>query len=134
MRWFSRAVVVAFVGALLLSWTPTASAQRGRVVIVQPVPVWLGPGPFWYPGYPYGYPPSYIAENYGFVKINKHHLDKNDSVYVDKGYAAKLKDGNKFALRPGNHDIELRDTRGQTIFQERVAVTLGKTTKVEVPS
>ena len=136
MRWLSRAVVVGITATLLLSWTPAALAQRGRVVIIQPVPVW-GPGPFWpywYPGYPYGYPGDYVAANYGFVKIDKHHLDKNDSVYVDKGYAAKLKDAGKLALRPGNHDIELRDLRGHTIFQERVAVMVGKTTKVEVPS
>ena len=38
----------------------------------------------------------------------------------------------KFALRPGNYDIELRDSDARTFFQERVAVMVGKTTKLHV--
>jgi hypothetical protein len=53
---------------------------------------------------------------------------------VDGGYAAKTHKTKKLALRPGTHDIELRDSGGRTFFQERVAVMVGQTTKVDVPS
>jgi len=33
---------------------------------------------------------------------------------------------------PGNHQIELRDSDGQTVYHEQVAVTVGKTTKLPV--
>jgi len=108
---------------------PTASAQRirRRIVIVEP-------GPFFGPFYPfygyYPYPPSYMAANYGEVKIKTHRKDAQ--VYIDGGYAARIKEAKKFALRPGNHDIELRDSDGQTFYQETVAVTVGHTTKLHV--
>jgi len=134
MRWFSRAFVVAVTGGLLLTGlASTASAQRvrGGVVFVRPVPV----DPFFYYGYgyPYGYP-GYVPERYGYVKIDTHHQDKDAAVYVDGGYAAPVEKAKKFALRPGTHDIELRSSDNRTIFQERIAVLIGKTTKVDVPS
>jgi len=137
MRWFARALAVGVVGALFVMSPPPAAAQRGRVVIVRPVrPFWgWGAGPYWYPYGPYyGYPYDYVSNHFGYVKIDTHHKDKDASVFVDDGYAAKVKDAGKMALRPGNHDIELRDSDGRTIFQERVAVIVGKTTKVDVPS
>ena len=139
-KWLVRASAVLIAGTLFLGSAPTASAARRGTVIVQTAPVWV-PGPYfwdplwWGPYYPYGvYPGDYVSAHYGFVKIVKHHLNKNDSVYIDGGFAAKVKNAGKFALRPGNHRIELRDPRGHRIFQERVAVMVGKTTKVEVPS
>jgi hypothetical protein len=129
LRWSSIALACAMTGGLLLGVAPTASAQRfrGRVVIV-------GPGPFFGPYYPYygyyPYPPSYMAANYGEVKIETH--DKEARVYIDGGYAAKIREAKKFALRPGNHEIELRNSDGQTFYQERVAVTIGHTTKLHV--
>jgi hypothetical protein len=54
------------------------------------------------------------------------------SVYIDGGFADKLEKAKKFALRPGTHDIELRDSDGRTLYQERVAVTVGKTTELRV--
>jgi hypothetical protein len=130
MRLGSIALASAITGALFLGLTPTASAQfRHRVVIVER-------GPFFYdPFFPYGgyyyYPPRYAA-NYGELKIEAHHQDKNDNVYIDGGFAANLRDHNRFGLRPGNHQIELRNSDGQTIYQERVAVTIGQTTKLHV--
>jgi hypothetical protein len=129
MQWLSIALACAMTGGLLLSVAPAASAQRirGGFVIV-------GPGPFFGPFYPYygyyPYPPSYMAANFGEVEF-KTHL-KNAEVYIDGGYAARIKEAKKFALRPGNHDIELRDSDGRTIYQERVAVTVGQTTKLHV--
>jgi hypothetical protein len=116
-------------GVLLFGMAPAASAQRirSRAVIV-------GPGPFYGPFYPYygyyPYPPRYMAANYGEVEF-KTHL-KNSDVYIDGGYAARIRETKKFALRPGNHDIELRDSDGRTFYQECVADTIGHTTKLHV--
>ncbi len=129
MRWSSLTLACAIAGGLLVGMAPTASAQRirSRVVIVERGPFF---GPFypWYGYYPY--PPSYMAENFGEVKIETH--QKDAKVYIDGGYAARIKEAKKFALRPGNHDIELRNSDGQTFYQERVAVTIGHTTKLHV--
>jgi len=128
MRWLSIALAGVLTGGLLLAMAPTASAQRirSRVVIV-------GPGPFFGPFYPYygyyPYPTAYMAANYGEIKIDTHRKDAE--VYIDGGYAARIKETKKFALRPGNHQIELRDSDG-TFYQERVAVTIGHTTKLHV--
>lgn len=128
MRWFSIVLAGVLTGGLLLAMAPTASAQRirSRVVIV-------GPGTFFGPFYPYygyyPYPPAYMAVNYGEIKIDTHRKDAE--VYIDGGYAARIKETKKFALRPGNHQIELRDSDG-TFYQERVAVTIGHTTKLHV--
>jgi len=132
MRWYSRALAaIAITGGLLLSIPQTASAQRfrGRVVVVEPAPFFDPFFPYAY-GYPYG--PYYAAHNYGYVKLDTHH--RHATVYIDGGYAAKTDKTKKFALRPGNYNIELRDSDGRTFFQERVAVMIGQTTKVDVPS
>lgn len=127
MRWFSRTLVFATTGLLLLSSPQAVSAQQRRVVVIERVPVF---DPFF--PYPYPYPPGYVARNYGYVKVKTHGRDA--SIYVDGGYAVRTKKNKEFALRPGNHDIELRDRSGRTFFQERVAVMVGQTTKVDVPS
>jgi hypothetical protein len=44
-----------------------------------------------------------------------------------------VEENTPYALRPGNHDLELRDQDGRTFFQERVAVLVGETTKIDVP-
>ena len=127
MRWVSIALAVTMTGGFLLGMAPSASAQRvrSRVVIV-------GPGPFFGPFYPwygyYPYPYEYMAANYGEVKIDTHFKDAK--VYIDGGYAAKIREAKKFALRPGNHNIELRDSDGRTLYHETVAVTIGHTTKL----
>jgi hypothetical protein len=51
---------------------------------------------------------------------------------VDGGFADRVEKAKKFALRPGTHDIELRDSDGRTLFQERVAVLVGRTTELHV--
>lgn len=132
MRLLSTALACAMTGGLLLGLAPTASAQRfrGRVVIAGPGP-YFGPYGFYpYYGY-YPYPPYYMAANYGEVKLETHHM-KDARVYIDGGYAARIREASKFALKPGEHDIELRDSDGQTLYQERVAVTVGHTTKLHV--
>jgi hypothetical protein len=124
-QWFSSALAVLLLGGFLLSLPPTASAQFRRHGIVAE--------PFYpyYPWslYPYGYA-GYYASAYGDVKIETHRKDL--AVYIDGGYAAEVKKDKKFTLKPGNHQIELRDSNGQTVYHEKVAVTVGKTTKLQV--
>ncbi len=130
--WKAPAVVaIGLAGLLSLSPTPVSAAPSGQVVIVRGFygpRWWYGPGWGWYGWYgPWG-PPYVAVPVTGTVKIKTH--DKNAAVYVDGGYAgltAKLK---KFALRPGNHDIELRDSRGHTFYQERIQVIAGRTIEI----
>ncbi len=97
------------------------------MVFVEPVRVF---DPFFDYPYPYSYPPDYMNETFGYVKIKTD--IKDASVYVDGGYADTIKKAKHFALRPGTHDIELRDSDGRKIFEERVAVIVGKTTTLHV--
>lgn len=128
MRWFSTALAALLVGGLLLSVAPGASAWqvRRRVIVVEP----FYPYYPWGWGYPYGYPPDYVASHYGEVKIDTHRKDLR--VYIDGGYAAEIRKHKKFTLKPGNHEIELRNSDGQTVYQEQVAVTVGQTVKLHV--
>jgi hypothetical protein len=112
---------------------PHASAQAPaqqpppRVVVVEPIRVF---DPFFDYPYPYAYPPDYMASNFGYVKIKTD--QKDASVYVDGGFADRIEKAKKFALRPGTHEIELRDSDGRTLFHEKVAVLVGKTTELHV--
>lgn len=127
MRRFSVALALAVSGGFLLTLPPTVSGQRvrQRIIIVEPFDPFF-PGA--YPYYPY---PTYnVPPNYGQVKIET--KTKHASVYIDSGFAATTDKAKTFALRPGNHEIELRDPDGQTLFHERVAVTVGNTTKLRV--
>ena len=134
MRLASIALASAIAGALLFGMAPAASAQRvirRRVVVIEPSPFFYGPV-FPYDFY-YPYPPRYgYVGNYGEVKIEAHHHEKDANVYIDGGFAANLRDHHKFALHAGNHEIELRNSDGQTIYHQRVAVTIGQTTKLHV--
>lgn len=154
MRVLWKMMMSVIVGALLLSSPTAASAQTGamqkpppsppkmssapasaqsapqpgnRVVVVEPIRVF---DPFLDYPYPYAYPPDYMASNFGYVKIKTD--IKNASVYVDGGFADRIEKAKKFALRPGTHDIELRDSDGRTLLKERVAVLVGKTTELKV--
>lgn len=134
------------VAGLLLVAVPAASAQKPKamptppppapmaqqsaqqqVVVVEPIRVF---DPFFTYPYPYAYPPDYMAANFGYVKIKADKDKKDASVFVDGGYADKLAKAKKFALRPGNHEIELRDSDGRTLYKEQVAVIVGKTTEL----
>ena len=96
-------------------------------MVVEPIRVF---DPFFDYPYPYAYPPDYMAQNFGYVKIKTD--NKDASVFVDGGFADKIQKAKKFALRPGNHKIELRDSDGRTLYQEQVAVIVGKTTELKV--
>ena len=52
--------------------------------------------------------------------------------YSGHSLIASVKPSGTFTLRPGNHEIELRGSDGQIVYQEKVAVTVGKTTKLQI--
>jgi PEGA domain len=131
--------VLALAGFLTFAPVTASAAMRGgRVVIVGGGFYgrgWYGPGwgwggwygPGWYYG-PWGWGPGYYVPNAGKVKIVT--PDKNASVYIDGGYAGPVAKLKKFSLRPGNHEIALRDPSGHTFYQERVQVIPGKTIEI----
>lgn len=130
--WNWKTAVTALVGLLTLA--PAASARQVVVVRRFYGPYYYrfyGPG-FWGPGwYSPWWGPTYVpVAHTGDVKIVTHLKDA--SIYVDGGYAGRTGKLKKFPLRPGNHDIELRDSGGRKFYQERVQVILGKTTKIYV--
>jgi hypothetical protein len=106
---------------------PAPPPQHQTVIIDEPIRVF---DPYFDYPYPYAYPPEYMAENFGYVKIKTD--VKDAAVYVDGGFADQIKKAKKFALRPGTHDIQLRDSDGRKIFDEKVAVLVGKTTELHV--
>src|ERR671925_1913367 len=131
MQKFSYVMAIVLIGGLLLSVAPSATSAhvRHRIVIVQPVaPFYYDPffyDPYWYP-----YAPYYPASNSGAVKIDTHH--RLAKVYIDGGYAATITKSKKFALRPGTHNIVLKNSDDVTFYHKRVAVLVGQTTKLSV--
>ena len=126
LRTIRRIFPVLLIGGLILSAGSSASLAQGRrVIIVQRFDPFVP-----YYAYPYPYAPYYIAANYGEVKIDMHH--QKAEVYIDGGYAATITKSKKFALRPGDHEITLRGPDGETFYHQRVAVTVGQTTKLSV--
>jgi hypothetical protein len=130
----SRVLKVSTIALLSLFFlVPAASAhfRGGFVGFYGPGWGWYGPGWGWYSpygwgwGYPYAYAP---APNVGQVKIKS--VAKDALVYVDGGYAGTAGKLKKFTLRPGNHDIELRDPSGHVFHQERINVIPGKTLEI----
>ena len=131
-----KALTGVVIGAafLAVSVVPTASAQAR--VFMRPYysyyphyhyyggfygPRWYYPGQFAY------VPPS---PPMGEVKIETHM--KGGSIYVDGGFAGQTNKLKKFELRPGNHDIEVRDAAGATVYHDRVQVLVGKTTDIKL--
>ena len=57
---------------------------------------------------------------------------KNALVYVDGGYAGVTGKLKEFSLRPGNHDLEVRDSAGDMLYHNRVQVLLGKTIQIKL--
>ena len=124
-------MAVLLVGGLFLSVVPSVSSAqvRRRVIIVERFDPFFPWYAYPYP-YPYPYAPYYMAANYGEVKIDPQH--KFAEVYIDGGYAATITKSKKFALRPGTHEIDLKNSDGVTFYHQRVAVLVGQTTKLRV--
>lgn len=131
--------LLTLAGLVAFSPASASAAPGGRVVVVGggfygrgwygPGWGWYGPG--WYGGWwgPYGWGPGYYyGPNAGKVKIVTR--NKNASVYIDGGYAGPVAKLKKFSIRPGNHEIALRDASGHTFYQEKVQVIPGKTTEI----
>jgi hypothetical protein len=120
----------AMILLALAIFVPAASA-RPRIFIGG---YFGGPyfyGPAYYGWYGPGYYGPYAAEAAPYAgKIKFDTKMKDASVYVDGGYAGTVRQLGTFPLRPGSHNLELRDPSGQTIFQERVDVLAGKTIKL----
>jgi hypothetical protein len=90
-------------------------------------PGWYGAGVYglgWYE--PYGFVPGPTA---GKIKFDT--KMKDAQVYVDGGYAGTVRQLGTFPLKAGAHDLELRATNGQSLFQEHVDVIPGKTIKLK---
>jgi hypothetical protein len=119
----------AMILLALAIFVPVASA-RPRVFIGG----YFGPG-FYGPAYYGWYGPAYAAPYGGWQspyegKVKIETKMKDAGVYVDGGYAGTVGQLKTFPLRPGTHNIELRDPSGQTILQEKIDVLAGKTTKL----
>jgi hypothetical protein len=56
--------------------------------------------------------------------------DKSAAVFVDGGYVGPVAKAKKFPLRPGNHDVELRDPNGQVVYSQEVNVMRGRTVEI----
>jgi hypothetical protein len=128
----TRYLKLSMIALLALVFIAPAASARPRVIIggyFGPAyygPAWYGPG--WYaPGWyaPYGYVSGPVT---GSVKFET--KMKDAAVYVDGGYAGTVGELKTFQLRPGDHNLELRDHDGQTIYQEKVEVIAGKTVKI----
>ena len=91
-------------------------------------PGFYGPGYFgWYGP---GYGPYYYEQSPYLGKVKFDTKMKDALIYVDNGYAGTVRQLGTFPLRPGAHNLELRDPSGQVIFQQKIDVLAGKTLKL----
>jgi hypothetical protein len=131
MSRYLKLSAIALLSFFCLAPAASAHFRGGFVGVYGPGWGWYGPGWGWYGpygsgwGYAYGYAP---IPNSGEVKIAN--VAKDALVYVDGGYAGTAGKLKKFALRPGNHDIELRDPSGHAFHQEKIHVIPGKTLEI----
>jgi hypothetical protein len=105
----------------LVCIVPVASARPFVVMRGYYGPAWYGPG--WV--VPYSYDRGPVT---GGVKFDT--KMKDAFVYVDGGYAGTVGQLKTFQLRPGSHDVELRDRAGHSFYQEHIEVVAGKTLKL----
>lgn len=114
-------------GLLALAVFVPAASARPFVVVGGFGPGYWGPAYYGWYGPVYGAPYA-VPANVGQVKFDT--KMKDAGVFVDGGYAGTVRQLGTFPLRPGDHDIELRNPAGQTIFQEHINVLAGKTIKL----
>ena len=120
----------ALVVMALTIFVPVASAHP-RIFIGGGFygPAFYGPGYYGWYSPVYGAP--YVVEQGPYLGKVKFDTKMKDAlVYVDNAYAGTVRQLGTFPLRPGRHDIELRDRSGQVIFQQTVDVLAGKTLKL----
>jgi len=132
---FAAAAALALLVTLLpVSQAEAAGRFGGRVFVGGGFGGRVYFGPSFYP-YPYyysywGQPYYSVAPNAGDVKIESH--VKGASIYVDGGFAGVTGKTNKFPLQPGIHDIQVKDPAGNTMFQNKVQVLVGKTVEIKL--
>ena len=156
MSWISKGLGIAVLGLSLSAPSMAArvvvAGPRGvvgpRVVVrsyapvVRPyVPVVRSYAPYGRYGFGYGYYrpawsyppyPLYAVQTTGQVKID---TDMKDAtLYIDGGFVGPVRKFKKVDLRPGNHDIELRDASGDRLFNRRVQVIVGKSVELRMYS
>jgi hypothetical protein len=122
-----RKVMVGMTLSLLLLGLAPALTARPNVYIAPRFGYYIGPTYRWYPGPWVVGPRYYPAPITGELKINT--ADKDARVFVDGGYLGIVRKVKKFNLRPGNHNIELRDAQGNVLYKEKVAIVPGHTTE-----
>ena len=141
MSWISKGLGIAIVGLSL-----SAPSMAARVVVAGPrvvvgprlvvrsyAPYGFGYGYGYYrPGWSYPAYPLYAVHNTGQVKIDTDMKDA--SLYIDGGFVGPVRKFKKVELRPGNHDIELRDASGGRLFDRRVQVIVGKSVELRAYS
>jgi PEGA domain len=123
----SRYLKLSLLAVLaLISFAPVASAHPHVFVGGYYGPGFYGPA--WYsPGWygPYGYVSGPVTGGVKFETKNK-----DAAVYVDGGYAGTVGQLKTFQLRPGAHNLQLRDHEGYLFYEEQVTVIAGKTVKL----
>jgi len=131
MRFKKVVLAVAAALALMVTLLPVSQAEAAGRFGGRPFVRFYG-GPAFYPYYYsyWGQPYYFAARNEGDVKINTHLKDA--SVYVDGGFAGITGKLKEFSLQPGNHDIQVRDSAGNTLFQNKVQVIVGKTLEIKL--
>lgn len=128
-----RMIKASALAILALAMLAPVSMAGPRIFIGGGWGGWWGPGWGWYAPYygygPYGYYGGYGPNYPGQVKIVA--PAKDDEVFVDGGLAGKADKMKKFPLKPGQHDIEVRDPSGKTtIHAERITVLPGRTVEI----
>jgi hypothetical protein len=120
-----RKVTVGLALLTILSLATMLSAST-RVFVEPRFGYYYGPAYHWHDHW-YGGPVYFPAPVTGELKIKTE--DKDARVYVDGGYLGVVRKNSKFDLRPGNHEIELRDARGNVLYEQKVAIVPGRTTE-----
>jgi PEGA domain len=125
----NRKATMAMTLGLLLALAPALSAAP-RYFVRPAYGFGYWHSAHWYPGYWYPGPRVIVAAPVtGELRLRTD--DQDARVYVDGGYLGIARKLKKFDLRPGDHEIELRDARGRELFEERVAIVPGRTTEFD---
>ena len=112
----------------LLNALPPSQSQP----VPRPAPLPQVAGTIPGPSYPYpGNPGVGLPQPRLFGNVRIETKRKDVMVYVDGGFAGRIADLKKFPLAAGNHEIELRDSKGQTLFKEQIQVIPQKTVEVK---
>jgi hypothetical protein len=119
------------LAAALMTLAPTSAPAAVRGFVGVGVGGWYAPyyGGWYAPYYgPYGAPFYggywYAPPSSGSIKLDT--KVKDAQVFIDGAYAGTTRENKSMRLRPGQHNIEIRET-GRTPYKERVLVVAGKT-------